>query len=153
MESMIKGKKSASPLMTAMSFGSFNKAFKPNRTDFDWLSRDHEQVKKYIDDPMCGTIFSSGFFTDILQGIMRISNPETVKKVPVDLPVYFFSGAHCPVGENTKGVKKVYTLFENAGIKDLACKFYENGRHEMLNEINKDEVYKDVLGWIDTHMA
>jgi len=151
-ESTIKGKKTQSPLMDKLSFGSFNKIFKPNRTDFDWLSRDDTEVDKYVDDPFCGTVFKAGFFNDLLNGIQKINNYSNIQNIPKDLPVYLFAGSDDPVGDFTKGVKKVYKNFENAGIKDLSIKFYENGRHEMLNEINRDEVTHDIINWYESHL-
>ena len=150
-QSMLKGKKAKSLLMDNLSFGSFNKAFKPNRTKFDWLSRDDAEVDKYVDDPFCGTIFTAGFFNDLLKGIKKINNPLNIQKVSKNLPVYLFAGAKDPVGDFSKGVTKVYKSYENVGIKDLTVKFYENGRHEMLNETNRAEVYADIINWLKTH--
>ncbi|MCK5312252.1 MAG: lysophospholipase [Desulfobacteraceae bacterium] len=151
--STIKGKKSLSPLMDNLSFGSFNKSFKPNRTKFDWLSRDDAEVDKYINDPFCGTIFTAGFFNDLVKGIKKINHPSNIQKIPKDLPAYLFAGSNDPVGDFTKGVKKVYQAYKNAGIKDLNIKFYEDGRHEMLNETNREEVYKDIIDWLEQHLS
>jgi len=151
-ETIFKGKKAQSPLMDKLSFGSFNKTFKPNRTSFDWLSRNDAQVDKYVEDPFCGTVFKAGFFNDLLKGIKKINKPSNIQNTPKDLPVYLFSGTNDPVGDFTKGVNKVYKSYEKAGIKDLSIKFYENGRHEMLNEINSEEVYHDVINWLERHL-
>jgi alpha-beta hydrolase superfamily lysophospholipase len=151
-ESMIKGKKTQSPLLDNLSFGSFNKPFKPNRTKFDWLSRDNAEVDKYVDDPFCGTIFKAGFFNDLLKGIKKINTPFNINSIPKDLPVYLFSGSDDPVGDFTKGVQKIYKSYKKAGIKNLKMKFYENGRHEMLNEINREEVFNDIIDWFECHL-
>ncbi|MCD4741781.1 MAG: alpha/beta hydrolase [Desulfobacteraceae bacterium] len=151
-ESILKGKKAQSPLLDKLSFGSFNKIFKPNRTNFDWLSRDDAEVDKYVNDPFCGTVFKAGFFIDLLRGIKKINMPSNIQKTPKDLPVYLFSGTNDPVGDFTRGVKKVYKSYEKAGIKDLNIKYYENGRHEMLNETNREEVYKDLIDWFERHL-
>ncbi|MBF0226431.1 MAG: alpha/beta hydrolase [Desulfobacterales bacterium] len=150
--SFFKGKKALSPIMDALSFGSFNKGFKPAKTKFDWLSRDEASVQKYIDDPYCGGIFSSGFFQDMLRGIKFINKKENIAKIPKDLPIYIFSGEKCAVGKNTKGVMEVANSFINAGIKDVSHKIYKDARHEMLNETNKKEVYSDVLNWLNAHI-
>ncbi|MBN1251387.1 MAG: lysophospholipase [Bacteroidales bacterium] len=149
---LFNGKRSPSPLMTKLSFGEFNKPFKPNRTEFDWLSRDKAQVDKYIADPFCGTIFSLGFFKDMLSGLLYVSAQESINKIDKNLPIYLFSGANDPVGVNGKGVNEVYNKFKNAGINDVSIKLYENARHEMLNETNKDEVYTDILNWMNKHI-
>ncbi|MBT3243659.1 MAG: alpha/beta hydrolase [Bacteroidetes bacterium] len=142
--------KSPSPFMDKLSFGAFNKAFKPNRTKFDWLSRDDDQVDKYIADPYCGGIFSIGFFKDMLGGILFVSQQKNINKIPLTLPVLIFSGENDPVGDDGKGVKAVYEKFKKAGHTDLNIKLFAEGRHEMLNEINKEEVYHLVLDWLNT---
>jgi len=149
MESWIKGRKARSPMLNNLSFGGFNKAFKPNRTDFDWLSRDETEVDKYIDDTFCGGVFTTGFFVDLIGGINFINKPAVIGMIPVDLPIYMFSGALDPVGDNSKGVQQVYGAYKKAGIKDVSVKFYADGRHEMLNETNRDEVCQDVIHWVN----
>lgn len=139
-----------SPLMDQLSFGAFNKPFRPNRTKFDWLSRDEKQVDKYVEDPYCGVVFSSGFFQDMLGGLTRISKQSSINQTPIGLPMLFFSGDHDPVGKNGKGVAAVYKRYQKAGMKNIAFKVFAGGRHEMLNEINKEEVYEFVRDWIQT---
>ena len=151
-ESLIRGKEAPSPLMDNLSFGSFNKAFKPNRTKFDWLSRDDAEVDKYVDDPFCGTVFKAGFFNDLVKGIKKINRASNIQDIPKKLPVYLFSGSDDPVGAFSKGVNKVYQAYKEAGISDLNIKFYKNGRHEMLNETNRTQVYKDIIDWIEKHL-
>ncbi len=152
LECFLKGKKAKSPLMNKLSFGSLNNAFKPVRTDFDWLSQDNEEVDKYINDPFCGTVFTSGFFNDLLQGIKNIHKPDIIQAIEKDLPIYIFSGEKDPVGKNTKGVLEVVKEYQKAGIKDVTHKFYMNGRHEMLNELDREKVIKDVIQWLDDHI-
>ncbi|MFH1000584.1 MAG: alpha/beta hydrolase [Bacteroidota bacterium] len=151
LESLLRGKKTKSTLLDKLSFGKFNTAFKPNRTAFDWLSRDNAEVDKYIEDPYCGTVFTAGFFNDMLKGIKSINKFSNIQKVSKDLPVYLFAGAKDPVGDNTKGVMQVINTYKKAGIRDLSFKFYEDARHEMLNEINRVEVFADVINWIELH--
>jgi len=151
-ESRNKGKKFRSQLLDKMSFGKFNNAFKPNRTDFDWLSRDEAEVDKYVDDPYCGEVFTAGIYVDLLSGLAVINNFKNVQKVPKDLPIYLFSGDKDPVGNNTKGIKQVFKSYQKTGIKDVTCKFYKDGRHEMLNETNREEVFGDVITWLNGHI-
>ena len=145
---LFNGKKKQSPLMTKLSFGEFNKQFKPNRTEFDWLSTDNEQVDKYINDPYCGTIFTNGFFKDILKLVSIVNSKENINKIDKNLPVYFFSGEKDPVGDNGKGVTEIYNKFTDAGIKNVSIKLYKDKRHEMLNETNKEEVCIDILNFM-----
>lgn len=151
-ETLIRGKKAESPIMDKLSFGIFNRAFKPNRSKFDWLSSDNKEVDKYIQDPFCGTIFTAGFFNDLLNGIKKINVPSNIQNIPKNLPVYLFSGAKDPVGNNSKGVKNVFKAYEKAGLKNLSIKFYKKGRHEMLNEVNRKEVYNDIIKWLELHL-
>ncbi len=151
LESTLKGRKHRSSLINKMTFGSYNNAFKPNRTEFDWLSRDSNVVDAYVKDPYCGGVFTSGFFADFLVGLGEIFNPQNIAKIPASLPILMFSGDMDPVG-GTKPLEKVYRSYQKAGITDVTLKLYPEGRHEMLNEINKDEVYKDVINWLDSHI-
>ena len=147
---LFKKKNSLSPLMNKLSFGDFNKPFKPNRTEFDWLSRDDEQVDKYINDPYCGTVFSVGFYNDMMKGLELVNKTETANKVRKDLPLYLFAGDKDPVSKNGKQVNDVFEMYKNTGISDISIKLYENARHETLNETNNKDVYNDVLAWLDS---
>ena len=151
-EMWVKGKKNKSIRMDKLSFGSFNKDFRPNRTSFDWLNRDNNEVDKYIDDPLCGEIFSAGFFFDLLTGLKCMRKKENnMKYIPKDFPLLFISGDNDPVGERTKGVKKAINCYQKAGLKDIKYKFYPGARHEIMHEINKEEVYQDIISWLDMH--
>ncbi|MDR7003047.1 alpha/beta hydrolase [Neobacillus niacini] len=146
------GRKTPSPLLNNLTFGNYNKSFRQNRTEFDWLSRDEREVDLYIEDPNCGGIFSSGFFHDLFGGLETINKATNIGSIPKELPIYLISGSMDPVGGNTKGVLKTYQAHKNAGIIDVSYKFYEDARHEILNEINKDEVVADIIGWIKGHL-
>ncbi len=148
----LKGKEIPSKLLDSMSFGKFNNAFKPNRTKFDWLSRDENQVDKYVNDPYCGTVFSNRFFYDMVSGVDYNNQKENIDKIPKDLPMLFVSGNSDPVGDFGKGVKKVFEDYKNAGIKNIEIKLYPEARHEILNETNKEEVYQDIVNWIEKIM-
>ena len=148
LETWFKGKKAPSPLLNSLSFGGFNKAFKPNRTDFDWLSRDEAEVDKYVADPYCGGIFSAGFFSDLIGGINEINKAQVIAQVPRDLPILFLSGNQDPVGDGGKGVRQVFHAFQRAGINDVRMKLYDGARHEILNETNREEVFEDIIQWI-----
>ncbi len=147
-----KGAKYKSETLNNLAFGKYNDGFDTPRTISDWLSRDEAEVDKYIADPLCGYIPSAGLFHDMMCGIEFISKPRNVQRMKKDLPVYFMSGDADPVGENGKGVLRAYKSFLAAGMKDVAMKLYHEGRHEMLNELNKEEVYKDILNCIEGEM-
>lgn len=151
LEKLRLGPTGKSALLNALSFGNFNKQFQPARTAFDWLSRDEKEVDKYIADPFCGWLCPTVFFLDLLKFMRQIQSPAQLRKIPKDLPLYFFSGTKDPVGANTAGVKKLIKVYQKMGITDLSFKFYENGRHEMLNEINRETVVADVIKWLDAH--
>lgn len=149
LEMMIRGRKAKSKLMNNLSFGAYNKKFKPEKTGSEWLSRDEEEVKKYIENPFCGTIFPTSFYYDFLGSLQYIEDESNFIKIPKDLPIFIISGEEDPVGDFGKGVKKLYTRYKNAGVKDLEIKLYPGARHEILNEINRDEVMNDVVNWLN----
>jgi alpha-beta hydrolase superfamily lysophospholipase len=132
-----------------MSYDSFNNQFKPKRTNFDWLSRDEAIVDKYVEDDLCGFVFTSSAFRDMFEGLLFITDKNNIAKTPKDLPVLILSGDKDPVGGNGKMVKKTYEEYQKAGLINAHMELYENMRHEILNEIGKEEVYGDILAWIN----
>lgn len=147
------GPKGKSNLINNMIFGSYNRNFKPCRTDFDWLNRDPDEVDKYIKDPYCGGALSAGFYYDFFRGLKEMHKIGQLRKIPMDLPIYLFSGEKDPVGKECRSVKQLIDTYKKIGIKDVNYKFYKDGRHEMLNEINRDEVMADTIKWLDRHCA
>ena len=145
----IKGRRYKSKLIDSLSFGSYNKKIKPKRTNFDWLSRDEKEVYKYIEDPLCGNLFPVSFFYDLYIGMKKIHEKENLEKIPKDLPIYIFAGTGDPVGDYGKGIVGLNNIYKRLGIKDVQYKLYEDGRHEMLNELNRLEVMIDVLNWLE----
>ena len=144
----LKGAHHYSKFLNNLAFGSYNKIYDNPKTEYDWLSRDEANVQKYIDDPLCGFIPSCSLFRDMMTGVKFITNKKNLTAMNKDMPVYFMSGDMDPVGECGKGVQKAYNNFLEVGMKDVSIKLYPGGRHEMLNEINKDEVYTDILTWL-----
>lgn len=149
MEIKKHGRKYRSKRLDSLIFGGHNRNFKPAKTEFDWLSRDKKEVQKYIDDPFCGVLFTCGFFYDFIKGLQEIENKDNLLKVPNNLPIYIMSGDKDPVGENGKGVLRLRDRYDSLGVRDLSYKLYKGGRHEMLNEINKDEVINDIIYWLE----
>lgn len=146
------GPKAKSNRLNDMSFGSYNKKFRPNRTDFDWLSRDEEEVDKYIADPYCGGVFTTNFYYHFFEGLQETFKRENLQGIPKDLPIYIFAGDKDPVGKMGRGVPRLVRTYKSLGIKDVTYKLYKDGRHEMLNETNRDEVMEDVLKWLNRHI-
>ena len=134
--------------LNSIAFGAYNNGFENPRTAFDWLSRDEAQVDKYIADPLCGFVATVSLFRDMMGGIKFITDQKNINTMSRTQPVYFMSGDCDPVGDNGKGVERAYKAFCNAGLHDVMIRLYPGGRHEMLNEVNKYDVYKDILAWI-----
>jgi alpha-beta hydrolase superfamily lysophospholipase len=151
-EGKLRGGRHRSGLMNTMSFGQYNSAFKPNRTEFDWLSRDDAEVDKYVADEWCGEVFTSRAWADLLGGLAAVNSDALVSRIPKDLPVHLLSGDKDPVGDNGKGVKAVAEQLRRLGVKDVTVKLYPEGRHEMLNETNRNDVMNDVVTWLDSRI-
>lgn len=141
-----------SPLVDRLSLGAYNRRFRPNRTSADWLSRDEEQVDAYLADPLCSHKSSVSMFRDMMGGLQYIASRENLARMDPDTPVYFFSGDQDPVGGMGKGVRKVYAMFQAAGCRDVTLKLYPGGRHEMFNELDRQQVFDDLLAWLEAHM-
>ena len=131
-----------------MIFGGYNKRIENPRTPKDWLTRDASIVDAYIADPMCGFVASCGLLRDMMQGIYYIQQKKNLVNMKKDLPVYFIAGQEDPVGSYGKGVEQAARHFRKAGMINVALKLYPDCRHEILNELNKEEVYSDVIRWL-----
>ncbi|MDD3162817.1 MAG: lysophospholipase [Sphaerochaetaceae bacterium] len=138
--------------MNKLSFGNYNKKFEPGATGFEWLSRDPEAVRKYVEDPLCGFVCTGEFYIDIIDGIKFANSGDNAQKLPKDLPLLIISGSMDPVGNFSKGVKKVYALYHDAGITDVTLKLVDGAHHELLNETDRKDTYKYLLGWISDHI-
>jgi alpha-beta hydrolase superfamily lysophospholipase len=146
------GPRGRSALLDSVVFGAYNKPFEPARTRFDWLSRDPQQVDAYISDPRCGFVETTQFYLDLAAGLGIISQPDRVRAgARHDLPVYVVAGTDDPVGGPT-GVEKLLRHYAAAGLTDVTHRLYEGGRHEMLNETNRDEVIWELLGWLGAQL-
>lgn len=136
-------------LANTLSFGSYNKPFKKEKLEYAWLSRDKEQVKKYTLDEQCGWVMSTAFFKWFFTGLKSSYKKSNLAKIDKNKPIGIFSGDKDPVGGNGKLVKKLEKQYKNLGVKDVTMKLYPDARHEILNEINNQEVYVDVLARLD----
>ena len=149
----VKGQRKGSSLAKAMADGPYNRAFRPNRTPSDWLSRDEAEVDANVNDPLCNNLCSSGFYRDLARGLYRIHRSKAMAKIRKDLPIYVFSGSADPVGEMGASTTALVNIYRSLGIKDLEFVLYPGARHELLNEINREEVMENLLGWILRHGA
>jgi alpha-beta hydrolase superfamily lysophospholipase len=125
-----------------------NAPFEPARTAFDWLSRDREVVDAFINDPLCFAALQPSSLASFLAAAPRLADHARLREIRSDLPIYLFSGAEDPVGQQLEGVQLLVARYRAAGIHDLSYDFYPGGRHEMLNEVNRGEVLARLLGWI-----
>lgn len=142
------GEQTPSPVLENLMFGTYNKRVEHPRTKCDWLTRDTKVVDAYMADPLCGFTPAAGLVRDMLKGISYIENPANLSAMDKDLPVLFIAGGDDPVGAYGKGVHKAAQAFEQAGMKTVTTRIYPLGRHEILNEINKEDVYQDVAKWL-----
>jgi len=126
----------------------FNSSFEPARTPFDWLSSDPNAVDAFMNDPLCFPELQPAAFASLLAAAPELANPHRLKSVREDLPIYLFSGSDDPVGEQLDGLQLLIYRYEKAGLYDISHDFYQGGRHNMLNEIDRDEVRRRLLGWI-----
>ena len=132
-----------------LAFGAYNKRFAPNRTPFDWVSLNEENVDAYMADPLCGGQTTLGLFRDMMGGLGIICDQANINKMDKDLPVFFIAGDQDPVGDMGKGVERAFACFKKAGMKNVSLKLYHGLRHEILNEKTNQYVYRDVLLWLE----
>lgn len=135
-----------------ISVDAYNRSFAPARTNADWICRDEAVVDAYLADPMCNFPTKGGMNHAMMVGLQRVCRTGQMKRMDPATPVYFFAGDADPVGNMGRGVKKVALLFQKAGVRDVRVALYPGGRHEMLNETNRDEVLADLLTWLEEHM-
>ncbi|MDR2607498.1 MAG: lysophospholipase [Treponema sp.] len=148
----LKGPRSTAYLISNLSMGPYNKRIKNPVNHCAWLSTVDQVCIDYANDETCGFVFTAGAYYDMFNALKEINSPSWPLQIPKDLPVYFFAGDEDPVGDYGKGVEKVYRAVKAAGVKDVSLKLYKGGRHEMLNEANKEEVYRDTLEWLEKHL-
>lgn len=137
--------------LNRMAFGLFNRPFRSEHPKSGWLSRDLEQVRRYASDPLCSFIFTASAFRDLFILIRNSNEKNCFSGMDPETPLLVFSGNMDPLGERGKGVRRVYEQYVKEGVADAQLFLYEGGRHEMLNEINRQQVFDDVLGWLNDH--
>ena len=144
----LKGAVHLSPLLKSVMFGGYNSRIENARTENDWLSTDPKVVDAYNADPNCGFMASAGLVRAMMTGLLYIHKAESLDAMDKKLPVYFIAGGEDPVGNYGKGVEQAAEEFRKCGMERVSCKIYPGGRHEILNEMNKEEVYENTADWI-----
>ena len=136
-----------SKLVDSMAAGGYDKQVKGEGES--WLSRNRANVEKYKDDSLSGYMFTVNAYYHMFSGMVRMNHQEKACKIPKELPIFFVAGAEDPVGNCGKAVENVYKRYQKCGMMDDAIKLYENDRHEILNEDDREQVYADLLTWLE----
>jgi len=145
----VRGERYVSPLMVKMNFGSYNRRIASPASQNAWLTRDEACVQAYDADPLCTFSFSIGTYREMLHVLNHVSTRAWAEHIPAALPVLLVAGEEDPVGSYGKGVRQVYRMLRTAGVRDVTCRLWKDGRHELHNELNRDEVLRAVLAWVE----
>lgn len=144
----VTGKRRISTFLNQAGLGKMNGRFKPARTKFDWISRDEDEVDRYVADPLCGGLYSNQLWHDLTGAMLEITSPTAIESIRADLPILIMGGECDPVG-GQPGMTRLADAYRDTGHNNLTQTVYPGGRHEMLNETNRDEVTTDIIAWID----
>ena len=139
-------------MLQKLVFGSYNKRVEHPRTPYDWLTRDDKIVDAYIAHPLCGFTPTAGLMREMTRGIHYIQQKKNLEAMNKQLPVFFIAGGDDPVGPYGKGVHTCAEAFRKVGMEDVSVRIYPLCRHEILNEINREQVYQDVWKWIEKYL-
>lgn len=151
-QNMIFDSKLEAKLIDKLSFGSFNKKVENQHTKFDWLSRDNNEVEKYIGDELCGFISPINFYYNLFKAFKELYKIHRLKDISKTLPILLLSGDMDPVGKYGKSVRKLYNQYRDLDMINISIKLFEGKRHELLNEINKEEVFIYIYNWLSSHI-
>lgn len=146
----VLGPRSRGQMIDRLAMGGYNKGIEHPVNAFAWLSTDEENCRAYAADPLCGFAFTAAGYRDLFTGLEEISSPGWAGRVPKDTPVYLLAGDKDPVGNYGKGPVQVAEALKAAGVRDVTCKIYPGMRHELLNERGKEQVYQDILNWLES---
>lgn len=141
------GEDRSSSTIQKLTFGTYNKRFAPNRTEYDWLCSNSRSLDAYIEDERRGGAYTAGLFRELLRGMAFTGKFSNIKNMDKQVPILLLSGSEDPVGEYGKSVKRVYHRFQKADIKDVSMKLYPGLRHDILREDCKDDIYGDIWKW------
>ena len=148
LEALFRNPNNASLIASKLTFEAWNSKFKPNRTEFDWLSQDEKEVGLYVDDPLCGFDVSISMWRDILDGVFFAGNINNLKNLSKELPVHIIGGAKDPCTNYGRNMEKLAIKLRNSGLTDVNYEILENTRHESLNEINRNQTTASFIEWL-----
>jgi len=140
-----KGKSYYSPFLARLLCEHKSFAAISNRTAYDWLTRDHAIVGSYINDAYCGFLFTVAYYNCLIKLTQNACSPSGIKRIKRDMRIVFMSGSHDPVSGYGQGVSSLFNLYQKLGFTESDCIIYDEARHELLNEICKEDVMKDIL--------
>jgi len=145
---LLFGKKSVSIFLDNITLGSYNNFFKPNRTKKDWISSDNDNVDNYVDDNLCGFPVTNGLWHDLANGILKVFNINNYSSSENSIPIFIISGSKDPVGENGKGVMRLYKFLSNI-FTSVSIKIIDEARHEVFSETTKENSYNMLIKFIE----
>lgn len=152
-ERFFKGSDVPSSVAKKLTFDAWNKAFAPNRTEYDWLSHDNDEVDKYINDPMCGFDVTIGLWLDVLNGINFAANNTNMRNLNKNLPIHLLAGDKDPCTENGKSISNINSRMNTTGLSNVTFEVLKDTRHESLNELNRDETTSQFIAWLNAQFA
>lgn len=154
LESIFK-KPNAGSILNKLTFESFNKKFKPNQTDCDWLSKDVAECQEYSDDPDCGWPASVSMWKDLLAWVLRGASDKGLENVPKSMPIYLLGGDADPSTMNAKATLDMQSRLQAAGLTNVKTQIRKDGRHEALNEpkAEREAVVAEFLAWLEQRLA
>lgn len=152
-ERMFKGSDVASTVADGLTFQAWNKAFKPNRTQSDWLSSDEAEVDKYVADANCGFPATIGMWIDLLTGMRDLANEDKIAKLKPDLPFHILAGKLDPCSTHGKAADQMAERLRKSGLTDITSTIVPDARHETLNETNRQQHMNDFVSWLDARFA
>ena len=151
-EGLLRGAQAPAKALDKLSFAQYNRAFAPNRTAFDWLSRDQEHVDRYVADPLCGFVLSCHYWRCLAQALVTIQAPQRLAAIRPELPLLIIGGDTDPISAGG-GLEKLQQRLRAAGLRQVELRLYPGARHEVFNETNRAEVIDDLLAWLAPHLT
>lgn len=146
------GEESFTPKIKSLTFGTYNKKFKPNKTDYDWLCQSETSLNNYLNDNLRGEAISCGLFREMLDGMLYTNNSKNIIKMNKKIPILLLSGSQDPVGDFTKGIKKYYKKLQKNNIQNVTLKIYDNLRHDILHEDSYLTIFNDINEWLNKNI-
>ena len=148
-EAKYRGTDVASAVAPKLTFDAWNRVFKPNRTEFDWLSRDEQEVDLYVNDPDCGFPVSTGLWLDVLDAVAYASQRQRLSVLAKGLPIHILGGEQDPCSNRGRDMEKLAKRFHEAGFRDVTGQIMPESRHETLNEVNREDATMSFVNWLE----